>query len=53
VSTQDQSEIQEQHEPRCRLCGQPITEPEFVDVGLCGDCYLDDQTNADGTIEDE
>jgi hypothetical protein len=40
-------------EPRCKLCGRPITEPEFVDVGLCGDCYWDDQTNADGTLGDE
>ena len=39
--------------PRCRICGCEITEPEYVDTGMCGDCYWDDQTNADGTIGDE
>jgi len=44
---------QPEDEPHCRNCGRPITEPAYVDTGLCGDCYWDDQTNADGTVGDE
>jgi NMD protein affecting ribosome stability and mRNA decay len=44
--------VAEDEPKRCRLCGQPI-EPEYEDIGLCGDCYWDDQTNADDTVGDE
>lgn len=44
---------QDDDEPRCRLCGKLLSEdPGYEDQGLCGDCYWDDQTDADGSIED-
>ncbi|MGZ4104172.1 MAG: hypothetical protein ACXVP8_02805, partial [Actinomycetota bacterium] len=50
----DEDQTDQQDAPRCRLCGIEITEPEYEDTGLCGDCYWDDQTNADGSVgEDE
>jgi hypothetical protein len=36
----------------CRNCGAPL-EPGDPNQGLCGDCYWDDQTDADGTINDD
>ncbi|MGZ4142623.1 MAG: hypothetical protein ACXVQY_08930 [Actinomycetota bacterium] len=50
----DEDQTDQQDAPRCRLCGIEITEPEYEDTGLCGDCYWDDQANADGSVgEDE
>jgi NMD protein affecting ribosome stability and mRNA decay len=38
--------------PRCPNCGNPI-EPEYVETGLCGDCYWDVQTSPEGTVDDD
>jgi NMD protein affecting ribosome stability and mRNA decay len=39
---------------RCRNCGKPLDDDAgYEGTGLCGDCYWDDQTDADGTIGDD
>jgi len=39
-------------DPRyCIRCGRELTEPEYAVTDMCGDCYWDDQTDADGEID--
>jgi hypothetical protein len=42
---------QDEEPKRCRNCGKVLSEdPGYEDQGLCGDCYWDDQTDADGAV---
>lgn len=38
----------------CLRCGRELLEDtEYAETGMCGDCYWDDQTASDGSIDDD
>ena len=43
-------DVSDDDAPPCERCGRPV-EPASRDSGMCGDCYWDYQTDADGSLD--